>query len=68
MKLLSYIFPHYVTVGNIEDINGNTLYIRTKKGDIFSYENKSKKQYWIGYFLSNIVIRVTNKGDFIASI
>lgn len=69
-KVISLIFPHYTTVGHVTDIDveRNILYVTTERGDVFPYKNKTHKEYWIGFFLSDIVVRVSKTGDFIASI
>lgn len=67
-RFFGYVFPHYVTTGYVMDINENTLYIFTERGDVFPYKNETKKEYWVGYYLPNVVVRVYKKGDFIASI
>lgn len=67
-KIKGCVFPHYVTTGHVMDINNNVLYIFTERGDVFPYKNTSNKEYWVGYYLPNVVVRVYKKGDFIASI
>ena len=69
-RFFGRILPHYVTTGHVMDIDveRNILYITTERGDIFPYKNETKKEYWVGYYLPNVLVRVSKKGDFIASI
>lgn len=66
--ILGHIFPHYVTTGHVMDINEGVLYIFTERGDVFPYKDNTKKEYWVGYYLPNVLVRVAKTGDFIASI
>lgn len=68
--ILGHIFPHYVTTGHVMDIDveRNILYIFTERGDVFPFKNETKKEYWVGYYLPNVLVRVSKTGDFIASI
>lgn len=69
-NVIGRILPHYITVGHVTDIDveRNILYITTERGDVFPYKNETKKEYWVGYYLPNVLVRVSKKGDFIASI
>lgn len=67
-RILGHVFPHYMTTGHVMDINNNVLYIFTERGDVFPYKNETNKEYWVGYYLPNVLVRVYKKGDFIASI